>query len=250
MNSDRLAAALAGLVDPALGAGLVTQFVAIRHDLATRTLARTSTGKFVEIFVQCMQKLSSGTYESHPKVDEYLARKIENETAIAESLRIVGARIARSIYSIRNKRNVAHIGEIDPNSTDLGYCYAGACWIMSEMLRLAQGISVEEASSLIALVNAPVGSLVEEIDGTSVVLVDVPIRAELLILMHSQYPALLTVAEALKSLSRRSPASVRNKLRELHNDKLAQGSAKDGYKLTQTGFTAALVEVRSRLPLQ
>lgn len=248
MNADRLSAAISGLVPTDLAGRLVYHFIEIRSDVATQTLERVSAGKFVETFVQCAQHLASGNHEAHPRVDEYLSRVIESQVAVPESLRLVGARIARAIYTIRNKRNVAHIGEVDPNSADLAMCYAGACWIVAEMLRLAQGISFQEASNLTSLVQAPVGSLIEDINGIRLVLADVSIEVELLILMHSKYPNPLNLQEAACSLSRRSTGSIRNKLRDLHNKKLAQGSASDGYRLTRSGFEAALAEVRSRLP--
>ena len=65
---------------------------------------------------------------------------------------------------MRNKRNIAHKGEIDPNRTDLEFTHHAAVWIMAELLRHATGIPMEEAAALIGLVRAPVGTLVEEID--------------------------------------------------------------------------------------
>src|SRR5271165_6016224 len=93
------------------------------------------------------------------------------------------------------------------------------------------------------LVHAPVGSLVEEIDGTHLVLAKVSVRAELLILLRNHYPSRLSVAEALRCLSRRNPRTVKHVLRALHTDKLAHGNAKDGYHLTQIGYSSALAEI-------
>ena len=46
----------------------------------------------------------------------------------------------------------------------------------------------------------------------------------------------------LDSLSRQKVGSVKAELRKLHGKKLAHGSAKDGYQLTQVGHAAALAE--------
>src|SRR6202041_2161596 len=75
---------------------------------------------------------------------------------------------------------------------------------------------------------APVGSLVEEIDGIPLVLSDVSVRVELLVLLHNRYPISLPLSDAFKSLSRRTTQTVRSELRKLHQKKVAQGSAKDG----------------------
>src|SRR5207249_2219977 len=106
----------------------------------------------------------------------------------SDGLRVCAARIARSIYTLRNKRNIAHKSDIDPNSFDLAFINQGASWIMAELLRNASGISMQEAGALIELVQAPVGTLVEEIDGTRLVHADVGLQGEVLILLHSHYP--------------------------------------------------------------
>jgi hypothetical protein len=104
---------------------------------------------------------------------------------------------------------------------------------------------MQEAGALIDLVQAPVGTLVEEISGTRLVHADVPVKTELLILLHSHYPDAIPVTSVLKSLSRRSAGTVRNRLRDLHIEKLAHGDSVSGYRLTQAGHAAAVVEIRA-----
>ncbi len=247
MDANRLAQALSGLVGPKLARELVDDFVKIRQDFATKTLERASSGKFVETVVQCLQRIATGSYDQQPAVDDYLKNKAEQDVRLPDGLRICAARIARAMYTLRNKRNVAHKGQLDPNTIDLAFAHHASIWIMAELLRNAMSIKMQEAGELIAFVHVPVGSLVEDLDGVRLVLADVPVRTELLILLHSKYPSQVSVSEALNSLSRNAARTVRNRLRDLHNKKLAQGSAKDGYRLTQTGFTAAVAEIRKLL---
>src|SRR5579871_1245443 len=207
MDRVRLVRALAPLVTPSLAEGLIDLFIQIRLDFSTKTLGRAAPGKFVETYVQCLQYLSEGTYQARPEVDHYLATKAEADVKISESLRICGARIARSIYTLRNKRSIAHVGQIDPNTADLAFIHQGAAWIMAELLRSASGLSMEEAGTLVALVQAPVSTIVEEIGDTRLVLPDVGVRTELLLLLHSHYPEPLPVAAAIRSLSRRNPGT-------------------------------------------
>lgn len=240
MDEKRLVAALGPMITPKLAADLVVDFVKIRRDFATRTLERASTGKFVETFVQLLQYMATGTYDATPSVDHYLDKKAE-QTALPDGLRICAARIARAMYTLRNKRNVAHKNEVDPNTYDLAFAHQSAAWILAELLRSASSITMEEAGALIALVQAPVGTLVEEIGGTRLVHADnASVKEELLLLMHSHYPDPLTVADALKSLRRRDEKSVRNRLRDLDQEKLAQGDAKAGYLLTAPGYRGAV----------
>lgn len=122
MDEKRLAAALSGLLGPTLSTELVADLVKIRRDLATRTLERSALGKFVETFVQCLQHMDKGTHDAKPSVDDYLDKKAEN-TSLPEGLRIVAARVARAMYTLRNKRNIAHKNDVDTNTHDLALAH-------------------------------------------------------------------------------------------------------------------------------
>jgi hypothetical protein len=243
MDAPRLAKALSQKLDPKLASELVAEFVEIRQDLATKTLERAPLGKFVETFVQCLQYIAAGSYDTQPAVDQYLNQKVESDARLPDDLRICSARIARTIYTLRNKRNILHKGHVDPNTIDLAFAYSASAWIVSELLRHATGLSMQESGELITILQTPVGSLVEEINGTRIVLPKVSARVELLLLLRSNYPQLTPVADVLKSLSRRNAKSVKTVLKTLHIEKLAHGSMKDGYCLTQTGFAAAVAEI-------
>jgi hypothetical protein len=244
MDEARLAHALSGLVGRGLAEELVGDFVKLRQDCSTRTLERASPGKFVETFVQCLQHMATGTHDIKPDVDGYLVKRIESESGIPEGLRICAARVARAIYTLRNKRNIAHKNLVDPNTFDLALAHEGAAWITAEMLRNASGITMQEAGALIELVQSPVGTLVEEIDGLRLVHADVSIRGEILILLHSHYPERIHQIDVLKTMAARSPGSVRNRISELRTEKLLHGEAKTGYRLTQAGHRAAVEEIR------
>ena len=246
MNEARLAAALAGLVGPTLAADLSKDLVKIRRDCATRTLERTTSGKFVETFVQCLQYINIGTYDTKPSVDRYLSKDVEN-TLLPDGLRICAARVALCMYTFRNKRNIAHKNEVDTNTHDLALMHQSAVWISAELLRHAVGVSMQEAGSLIELVQAPVGTLVEEIGGNRLVHASVPVRSEILILLHSYYPDAVSVECLMGGLSRRNSGTVRNRLRDLHGQKLAHGDSRSGYRLTRAGHAAAVAEIGSLL---
>lgn len=244
MDEARLAHALTGLLGQTLAEELTADFVKLRQDCATATLERASPSKIVETFVQCLQQMATGKYDAKPDVDGYLSKRAENETALPEGLRICAVRVARSIYTLRNKRNIAHKNPIDPNTFDLALAHQGAAWIMAELLRNASGVSMQEAGTLIELIQAPVGTLVEEIDGTRLVHADTSVKGEILILLHSHYPERVLVPSILKSLSARSPGSVKNRLGDLRTAKLLHGDGKTGYRLTQAGHAAAVAEIR------
>jgi|SRR5579862_3771626 hypothetical protein len=246
-SEDRIVAAVEAMVGANLARDLVRDFRKMRADLATKTLERAAPGKFVETFVQCLQQMATGSYEASPKVDHYLDKVAENQMGLPDSLRTTAARIARSIYTVRNKRNIAHKGEIDPNSIDLSYAHHAASWIMAEMVRISTAVTMEEAARLISLLQVPVGELVEEIDGVRLVHGNISVKSELLVLLHSHYPDPVSLSAAKVSLSRRGPSTAGNKLRELEQAKLVHGDANAGYRLTSAGFKAAVSEIQNLL---
>lgn len=243
MQRDRLVTALTGLTGSDLAESITDHFLKIRQDLGTQTLERASPGKFVETFVQCMQQISRGSYDASPSVDSYLNTRVENETALPDGLRFSAGRIARSMYTMRNKRNIAHNGEVDPNGYDLAYLHHSASWIMAELVRSASNISMTEAGALIELLHAPVGTLVEEIDGVRLVHAKVSTRVELLILLHSHYPDYVSTGDITNTLSRRSASSIRGRISDLKGEKLIFGDSVIGYRLTAPGHAAAAAEI-------
>lgn len=247
MDEKRLAGALAGLLTAKLAGELASDFVKIRGDLASGTLERATPGKFVETFVQCHQQMATGTHEASPSIETYLTKHAENQMALDEGLRVIAPRVARTMYTLRSKRNIAHKNPVDPNTFDLALLHQGAAWIMAELLRNATSVPMQEAGALIELVQTPVGTLVEEIDGTHLVLADVSVRAEILLLLHHRHPDHVPAADLLKSMRYRSAAGVRKRLSELRQAKLIHGENASGYRLTQAGYAAAVEEQRTAM---
>lgn len=243
MDKTRLVNSLASIVGEVLASELVTEFLKIRQDYATKTLERASPGKFVETFVQCLQFMDKGSYEPCPAVDRYL-NTVEN-TNLTDGLRICASRIARSIYTLRNKRSIAHKNSIDPNGFDLAYIHQASVWVMSELVRNATELTMHESGTLITLLQAPVEGFVERINGKTLIQAGNSIQVELLILLHSHYPCEVSLESILDSLNHRQEGSVRNRLRILEKEKLIYGTPQphQGYRLTQWGHAAARAEI-------
>ncbi|MXX74400.1 MAG: hypothetical protein F4210_05365 [Holophagales bacterium] len=244
MDEARLRQAIEGLVGRKLATELAGDFVKLRQDVATGTLERTSAGKFVESFVQGLQQISGGSYDAAPSVDHYLNTQVEGDTRLPDGLRLCGSRIARAIYTLRNKRSIAHKGQVDPNSIDLEFTYRGAAWIMAELVRSASGTTMEEAGALIRLVNAPVGTLVEEIDGVRLVHAQIALRAEILVLLHSKHPDPVTSAQLCEWTGKKG-TTVGARLSDLRSSRLVVGDGRRGFKLTSPGHAAATTEIQS-----
>jgi hypothetical protein len=239
MDRKRLVAALSTMLLPKLADDLVEEFILVRQDFSTKTLGRSSPGKFVETVVQCFQYLACGSYDAKPNVEDYLQRRAENEIKLSEDLRVCAARIARSMYTLRNRRSIAHKGMVDPNSYDLAYLHQGASWLLAEFLRQSSGLKMEEAGSLIAQIHAPIDEIIEDIDGVRLVHAEVSMEDEITLLLRSHYPEYVPLTSIRTSLVSRNQGTLGNKLRDLVSRKRIFGNPATGYKLTFAGFKNA-----------
>jgi hypothetical protein len=230
-----------------LASDLVEQYLQMRQDLATDTLGRSSVGKFVESLVQALQALATGSYDEKPDVDAYL-RNLESATVpLPDGLKLVAARVGRSMYTMRNKRNIAHKGEVDPNRFDLQYLVASSQWVLAELLRTVSGLPMADAGRLVAQLSVPVGGLVEDFGDRRLVLADLSIPEEILILLRSFHPEPVPFATLLASAARRKPGSVQDAVRRLWAMKQIDGDAQSGYRLTAIGLVRAAATVRRHL---
>ena len=118
---------------------------------------------------------------------------------------------------------------------------------MAELIRCATGISMEEAGKLIELVKAPVGTLVEEIDGIRMVHAKVSVRREILILLHSLHPDSVASSQIVEWIGKNT-ATTRSRLSELCKERLIVNNrnkrdSDKGFKLTSTGYSVATKEI-------
>ena len=193
-----------------------------------------------------LQFLETGKYDAKPNIEDYFKNVESRPSSLDDGLRICGARIARGMYALRSKRNILHKGNVDPNRYDLHYLLHGAQWILAELLRNISGLSMQEAGQLINMVNAPVGGLVDDTGFRRLVRPDVEATEEILILLHGGYGTITSLRTVRESLNRRTDKQVRNALGSLWKRKLIDGSAKEGYVLTASGFDQALKVIRAQ----
>lgn len=248
MDQAALKAALATALPQALANDLVYQFLEIRSDVATGTLGRAAPGKFVETVVQVLQALENGgKYDAQPKVDSFLKGIEARQSTLPDGLRICAARLARGMYALRSKRNIVHKAEIDPAVYDLRLLYAGAQWMLAELLALASRVSGDDAARLVAEVQLPAGGLVEAIGGRKIVHADMTVVDEALVLLMTSHPEPIAVAELTKSMDRRHPGSVRGAVSTLWKKKLVHRSDEKKIVLTEAGLRAAIEAAQAHL---
>ena len=153
MKLKDLAAALAPYLGDALAQDLARDFLQIRQDHATGTLERASPGKFVETVVQCLQHLAEGRHEAKPNVDAYL-RDVEGERASPRGSVFVLLEWRERCTRCATRETLRI--RLTSSTRTVWTCVAhhASSWIVSEFLRSAVTLSMDEAGKLIALMTS------------------------------------------------------------------------------------------------
>lgn len=223
-----------------LASDLVKYFLQIRADLAVELLERSAPGKFIETVVQILQFLESGNFKENPNVDEYLKNLESRQTELPDDLRITLARVARSNYTLRNKRNIAHKGTVDPNIYDLRHIFSSTQWIMSELTRHLFLTDVNTSNKLIEFIQIPATPYVDDFGDKRLVLKPASSFEELLILLLHYYPNPVLLPQIEKDMDRRARSTISNSILSTYRQRLIDGNRQTGYWLTSLGYAEAL----------
>lgn len=245
MNSDELISKLSTQLPDNLAKELVSFFVKLRNEVASETLEKSSPGKFIETVVQVLQFLDTGTYEKKTKVDEYLKNLDNQSNNLPENLRVTMARVARANYTLRNKRSIAHKGEIDPNIYDLRYLFSASQWILSELVRHIISGDMNVSGKIIEEIQVPANPIVENFEDKRLVLVSGTTEDELLILLSYYYPQYTSVSQIHLDMNRRDSSTVSHVITSTYNKKLIEGDRQKGYKLTTIGYQEAINRIKN-----
>ncbi len=143
-------------------------------------------------------------------------------------------RVAVSIQTLRNKKNVAHIKTIDPCFLDSYYCVSSCDWILSELAMLLFTSDPREAKELIDSFVKKKVPLVEEFEEQSIVILkkDMSLFDKTLLAMYHFYPQRLSNAFLNKQVK---STNVYGTLQRLDEERLIHRND-EGSKLTQLGI--------------
>lgn len=152
-----------------------------------------SAGKFCEtIFRFIEHELKTGAYTPFSKHIPNMAAELEKfsqlpKTTGNESLRIIIPRALLLIYTLRNKRGIGHVGEVDANEIDATTIVKLSDWILCELIRLYHTLSLEEAQDLIDSINIKSVPEIWEINGRKRVLKqNLDFKEQVLLLTYSE----------------------------------------------------------------
>jgi len=152
-------------------------------------------------------------------------------------------RVAESVYTIRSKKDVAHVKTIDPNIIDSSYCVSACDWMLSELVLLFSKADPDDASELISSILTKKVPTIEEFEDESVVILrkDLSVGQEIMLTLYHYYPKRLRNTDVNKSV-RSSLSYINRVLTNLETQKLIHQN-EVGCKLTKLGIKVVEEEI-------
>lgn len=234
---DQVRSDLSASIDASVVDDILTSYDSLVANHRTNDLevALTQAGRFVENTLRAIEFLRTGSVPTEIKSVQTTIRAIENDTSLAEPLRLLIPRALYGMaYNVRSKRNAVHVKEIDPRQIDVAMCVSAASWSIAELVRLyhvADEASVHQCMLALSRTSIP---FIETLDGETVVARAVEPRIELLLLLANSSPEGLTRRE-IGLAAKCSPSSVTTNLKKLITDRYVHLAASKKYFITSNG---------------
>lgn len=211
---------------------LVEHYIHIKNNfiLGRHENTELNASKFSEVVFRIIQYALSGSFIPLGKQINRFTEKCRlfeqnPSSGVDDSIRIHIPRTLILIVDIRNKRGVGHISGIhNPNLADSILVTKCCDWILAELLRLFNNLSVNEAQSVVdQLVNVqiPIISQIENIK--RVLRTDLTYPQQILVLLYQEYPLSVDDNNLFKWVEHSNfSAFKRDILRQLHSKRLIE----------------------------
>ena len=203
-------------------------------------------GKFCEACFRILQyETNSGVYtQIGVSVSDLIGKFRDFErlpaTPTNESFRIHIPRVLITIYNIRNKRGVGHLGgDVNPNSADSGLLVACADWVMAELFRIYYQCSLEEAQDIVNAIIQRRLNLIHEIENVKrVLLPSLSIRNQTILILSSIYPSKATVEDLVTWIEPSNKSRYQNEvLRKMHKERIIEYNSSGWCTILPTGLS-------------
>ncbi len=226
-----LAAALAN-VPSAFRSRLTGAYVDLKKNFVEARYegAGLAAGKLCEITLRLLQQKVHGTFTPFgTKINNYAdeCRRLITapSTSGNESERIVLPRALVFLYTMRSKRGIGHIGgDVDANSIDIATIARISDWIVSELIRIYHGLSLEEAQDIVDGISVRQLPTIWEVAGKKRVLKDgLEAKDQSLLLLYSSKDSSVLIEDLCGWVEYSNPRMFKSAvIRKLHKKRFLE----------------------------
>lgn len=197
-------------------------------------------GRFSEISAACILNLYTQQTIDINKIhfDSFITQLINHPKKTPEDdiLTLNIPLVLRSIYTLRNKKKIAHIKSFDPNYFDISYIYDSGVWVFSQIILT---LCIVDEKKLFETINSMMEkklSIVQEFEDKSIMIFEnnISFNDEILITLYRSSIRLKN-EELIKILRPEYSSKVTTYLKPLNKQKLVHIN-KDGTIITNLGI--------------
>lgn len=213
---------LSSKIDPDLAERLLNHYKELKQKffLGQYELSQLNSAKFVEVVFRILEYITKGNYTPFNKDIQInnIVAYLENlpKDNHVDSIRIHIPIILKTIYAIRSKRGVAHIGEINPNLMDSTFVISACDWIMAEFVRLYYTADPVEAQKIInSIVERKVPIIEEFGEELRVLNPNLAVADKILLILYKKYPNYVLTGDLKNWIKTKSTSHITTILHQL-----------------------------------
>lgn len=231
---------------------LIEEYKEIRKEslLSDAEEVALHSGRFSDLILALVMNYVSGTDINIDEIHtEELINSLEQmpKNNSSESiLTLAIPRVVKSIHSIRNKKDVAHVKTVDPDFYDIYYCESACNWLFSQIVNLIYGADIDESGRIInSLCEKRIPWIEKFDDGSYLLLIrDMNIIDKSLVVLYKFYPKRKNIDEILSILDYGNRKYLSSQLEKLKENKEIHIN-ETGIVLTALGLRKAEVLLTS-----
>lgn len=255
-NSSSAAAALQS-VPKALRAKVLTTHSDLKsaYSSGIHDACGLRAGKFAEASVRCVQRALEGT---HTPIGTRIlnfdgeCRRLMGlpQSTGSDGMRILLPRALTFIYTLRNKRDVGHLGgDVDSNAVDAATAVRVADWCLAELIRNVHTVSLEEAQALVEVLAQRDVPEIWSVGGVKRILrTGLGYREQILILLYSENDTAVAFEDFALWTEHPRPRDLRAKvLMPMHHERLVEVDAETQMVILSPSGAATAEDIRARI---
>ena len=229
--------------DASLANALLATFKEVERNYFLRSwkTSELDSGHFVESVRRFIDCRLSGSYTpigtTLSNFNSVELRRLENAMG-SEAYRLHIPRALLTIYGLRNKRGVGHLGLVSPNYLDATLIVATCKWILGEILRAESTLTFDETAAVVdAIVERPVPGLWDAGSTRRILAEGLSLRQQILFLLLAESPQ--HTDRLIASTGYSNVAYFKKLLRTLHDERRIELSSDGACYLSPTGHKEA-----------